>query len=58
MSMIRFTREVHTNELREVLLLAENQETTDKYIDTSLHIRGDYAEIKVDIDNGGNIIVL
>ena len=55
---IRFTREVNTDELREVLLLAENQETTDAYFDTSMHIRGDNAEISVDIDADGNITVL
>ncbi len=57
---MRFTtfkteKELYVNELREVLALMENQETTDKYVSTSLHIVGDYATIDVDIDEDGNV---
>ena len=51
-------RELDINELREVLSLMENQETTDRYVSTLLNINGDYAHIKVDIDEYGNITVL
>lgn len=50
-------RELNINELREVLMLMENQETTDKYVNTSLDINGDYAHIQIEIDKDGNIIV-
>ena len=51
-------RELDINELREVLTLMENQETTDRYTSTSLNINGDDAYIEVDIDEDGNITVL
>lgn len=56
--MIKFNREVNTKELQEVLILAENQDTTDKYISTELDINGDFAHIHVTIDEFGNITVL
>lgn len=56
--MIKFNREVNTKELQEVLILAQNQDTTDKYISTELDINGDYAHIQVSIDEFGDITVL
>ena len=51
-------RPLDINELKEVLSLMENQETTDKYVSTSLNINGNDAHIEVDIDADGNITVL
>ena len=51
-------RELNINELKEVLTLMENQETTDKYVSTSLDINGNDAHIQVDIDEDGNVTVL
>jgi hypothetical protein len=45
------------DELREILSLAENQGTTDKSVDTSLHIEGNYATIDADINEDGDICV-
>lgn len=56
--MIKFNREVNTKELQEVLILAQNQDTTEKYISTGININGDYANIQVSIDELGNITVL
>lgn len=51
-------RELNIEELKEVLALMENQETTDKYVSTEIDIDGDYAHLQVDIDEDGNITVL
>ena len=51
-------RELDINDLREVLILMENQETTDRDISTKLHIDGEYATIDVEIDEDGNVTVL
>jgi hypothetical protein len=51
-------RSLDINELKEILSLMENQETTDKYVSTSLDINGDDAHILVDIDEDGNVTVL
>ena len=51
-------RELDINELREVLSLMEEQETTDRYVSTLLNINGDYAHIEVEIDEDGNVTVL
>ena len=51
-------RPLNVNELREVLTLMENQETTDRYVSTSLNINGNNAHIEVDIDEDGNVTVL
>lgn len=48
-------RKMTVEELRELLVLMENQETTDKYVSTSIHIDGYYATIDVEIDNDGNV---
>lgn len=55
---IKFNRNVNGSELREVMVLVENQETNDKYIDTTLKIDGEYATIEVEIDEFGDITVL
>lgn len=56
---VKFTRELNINELKEVLVLMENQETTDRYESVyGLHINGDFAEILVDIDEYGSVTVL
>lgn len=55
---ITFKRTLNSEELREVIILVENQETTDKYTNTSMHIDGDYAQIDVEIDEDGDITVL
>lgn len=54
----RSNRELNINELKEILVLMENQETTDKYTSTSLNINGDFAKINVDIDEDGNVTLL
>lgn len=53
-----FNRRFNINELREVLSLMEHQETNERYINTSINIDGNYANIVVDIDEDGNITVL
>ena len=58
MIQIKFKRTVDSDELREVIALVDNQETTDRYTNTSMHINGDYANIDVEIDEYGDIIVL
>lgn len=45
-------------ELREILALAENQETTDKYTSTKVHINGNHAIIDADIDEDGDFTVI
>lgn len=51
-------RKLNIDELREVLVLMENQETTDRYYDKAMVIDGEYARIKVDIDEYGDVTVL
>ena len=60
MTFTKFTtkRPLDINELKEVLSLMENQETTGKYVSTSLNINGNNARIEVDIDEDGNVTVL
>lgn len=48
---------LNANEIRELLQLIENQETNDKYTDIGLHINGNYAELDVEIDSDGDIIL-
>ena len=50
-------RVLNINELREVLALMEQQESTDRYVNTVMHINGNYAEIDVGIDKDGNVTV-
>lgn len=45
------------DELRELLILAECQETTNKETSTELEINGDYANISVSIDEDGDITI-
>lgn len=51
-------RELNIYELREVLVLMENQETTDRYTNTEMVIDGNFAKIEVKIDEDGNVTVL
>lgn len=60
MGNIRFTtkRKLDIDELKEVLKLMENQETTDKFTNTELAINGNDAKIDAKIDDYGNIEIL
>lgn len=51
-------RELNIDELKEVLALMENQETSDRYVSTEIDINGNYAHIAVKIDEYGNVTVL
>lgn len=51
-------RELNIDELKEILILMENQTTTDKYVSTSIKINGDYALIEAEIDEDGNVTIL
>lgn len=55
--MITLNGTFTTEELKEILTLAENQETTDRYLNTKLHINGNYAVIDADIDSDGDITI-
>lgn len=55
---VTINRNITTSELLELVSLMQNQETTDKYTNTSLHINGNHAEIEVDIDEDGNVTLL
>ena len=55
---ITFNRDVTLNELLEVKQFVENQETNDKYINTTMHINGNYAEIDIEVNKYGDVIVL
>lgn len=46
-----------TDEVREILALMDNQDTTDRYTDTAAHINGDYAEIDVSFDSERNVTI-
>lgn len=58
MATFKSNRELNENELKEVLNLIRLQNTTDRYVNTSLHINGDDAEIDVEIDEFGDIVIL
>ena len=51
-------RKMSYEELKEVLNLMENQETTDKFTDTEMQIDGDDAKINVKIDKDGNVTLI
>ena len=51
-------REMTFEELQEIMALMENQETTDKFTNERCVIRGEYADIEVDIDEDGNVTLL
>lgn len=55
---ITFNRDVTLNELLEVKQFVENQETTDKYTNTTIHINGNYAEVDIEVNEYGDVIVL
>lgn len=60
MTFTRFmcNRDMDINEIREVLSLMKNQETSDKYVNTSMIIDGEYAKISVEIDENGNVTLI
>ncbi len=58
MTTFKSNRALDINELRELLSLMENQETTDREISTGMLIQGDDATIEVEIDEDGNVTVL
>lgn len=51
-------RKMSYEELKEVLNLMENQETTDKFTDAKMQIDGDDAKINVKIDKEGNVTLI
>ena len=51
-------RPITINEFRELMPLIELQETTEKYINTSFYIKGEFAIIEVQFDEDGNITLL
>lgn len=51
-------RKMSYEELKEVLSLMENQETTGKFTDTEMQIDGDDAKINVKIDKEGNVTLI
>lgn len=55
---ITFNRDVTLNELLEVKQFVENQETTDKYTNTTMHINGNYAEVDIEVNEFGDVVVL
>ena len=55
---ITFNRDVTLNELLEVKQFVENQETTDKYTNTTIHINGNYAEVDIEVNEFGDVVVL
>ena len=55
---ITFNRDVTLNELLEIKQFVENQETTDKYTNTTIHINGNYAEVDIEVNEYGDVIVL
>ena len=59
MVLINFKNKTTLNvdELRELLQLAESQETTDKETSAELQINGDYANISVTLDEDGDITI-
>lgn len=55
---ITFNRDVTLNELLEIKQFVENQETNDKYTNTTMHINGNYAEVDIEVNEFGDVIVL
>ena len=51
-------RSLTTNEIREVLSLMENQDTTDKFTNMNGTIQGNDANIDVVVDKDGNVELL
>lgn len=58
MVKITFEREMTIDELKEVLIFAENQVTTDREENTKIEIDGEYAKILVEVDEDGDFKVL
>lgn len=55
---ITFKREVTLSELKEIISFAENQATTDRYVSTSIHCSGDYADVDIEFNEYGDMTVL
>lgn len=55
--MVKLNGTFTTEELKEILSISENQDTTDRYVSTTLHIDGNHAVIDVEIDEDGDMIV-
>lgn len=58
MILVKINKTVTLEELEELLKLTKIQETTDRYTNTELNIKGDKVEIDVKINNMGDIEVL
>lgn len=58
MVKITFEREMTIDELKEVLIFAENQVTTDREENTKIEIDGEYAKILIEVDEDGDFKVL
>lgn len=57
-STFKCNRPMSIEELREVLTLMENQETTDRFTNTEITIKGNDATITVKIDEDGNVLLI
>lgn len=44
-------------ELTEIMVYLENQETTDRYLDSIHSIMGNYGDYRIDYDKDGNATV-
>lgn len=55
---LTINKTIDIDELRELLTLMENQETTDRYTNCEMEIDGNNAKINVSIDNDGNVTLL
>ena len=51
-------REMTFEELQEIMVLMEEQETTDKLTSTTISINGNYSNIEVEIDEEGNVTLI
>ena len=49
---------ISSNELMELMGFVEQQETTDKEVNTTIECDGDYAKITLEFDEDGNITLL
>lgn len=54
---VTFNRPVTVEELKEIMLHAMIQETSDKRTGETVRINGDYADIDVVFDEDGNMTV-
>lgn len=54
---ITFKKALTLNELKELMIWAEDQETTDKILSNVIEVKGDHATLTLSFDNDGNITV-